>query len=249
MEGDHPDSEGHRHENDEATYCTNHCWAGHYVHRARRTPATAAPLDKGHFDDIFTETFDCDTVTPPVPTRQDSNVHINFTFNQRGGPNIFPYYRESVSGTNVYTNLDTGGTYTEIFTANSRDHKIVDNGDGTITIFSRAPAASAGTTPTVASSSWTPATSGSPSTSTTTAPPATRTKPGSPRLVPDHPRLHRGQHRRPRLLRGLAVVHHLGRSQTDSWNLAVYPAERGGGRGVLANAGSVPSGQPLGPRR
>ena len=28
----------------------------------------------------------------------------------------------------------TGGTYTNVFTANSRDHTIVDNGDGTITI-------------------------------------------------------------------------------------------------------------------
>ena len=101
------------------------------------TPATAAPLDKGHFDDTFTETFDCDSVAPPVPTRHDSTAHINFTFNQRGGPNVFPYYRESVSGTNVYTNLDTGGTYTEMFTSNNRDHKIVDNGDDTITIFSQ----------------------------------------------------------------------------------------------------------------
>jgi hypothetical protein len=39
-----------------------------------------------------------------------------------------------VRGTVVTTNLDTGGTYTNIFTANSRDHTIVDNGDGTITI-------------------------------------------------------------------------------------------------------------------
>src|SRR4029078_688688 len=37
-------------------------------------------------------------------------------------------------GTILYTNLDTGGTYTNVFTANSRDHTIVDNGDGTITI-------------------------------------------------------------------------------------------------------------------
>ena len=34
------------------------------------------------------------------------------------------------------TNLKTGGTFTNIFTANSRDHTIVDNGDGTITITS-----------------------------------------------------------------------------------------------------------------
>lgn len=98
------------------------------------TPATAAPLDKGHFHDVFTDFFDCDSVSPSVPTRQDGDVHVNFTFNLRGGPNVFPYYRESVSGTVVFTNLDTGGTYTNVFALNSRDHKIVDNGDGTITI-------------------------------------------------------------------------------------------------------------------
>jgi hypothetical protein len=54
-------------------------------------------------------------------------------FNQRGS-SAFPYYRESVHGTVVTTNLDTGGTYTNVFTSNSRDHVITDNGDGTITI-------------------------------------------------------------------------------------------------------------------
>jgi hypothetical protein len=34
----------------------------------------------------------------------------------------------------VTTNLETGGTFTNVFTANSRDHVIADNGDGTITI-------------------------------------------------------------------------------------------------------------------
>ena len=32
------------------------------------------------------------------------------------------------------TNLETGGTFTNVFTSNSRDQTIVDNGDGTITI-------------------------------------------------------------------------------------------------------------------
>ena len=61
------------------------------------------------------------------------NVHVNFNFNQRGS-SPFPYYRESVHGTVVTTNLETGGTFTNVFTSNSRDHSIVDNGDGTITI-------------------------------------------------------------------------------------------------------------------
>jgi hypothetical protein len=34
----------------------------------------------------------------------------------------------------VTTNLETGGTFTNVFTSNSRDQTIVDNGDGTITI-------------------------------------------------------------------------------------------------------------------
>ena len=37
-------------------------------------------------------------------------------------------------GTDVFTNLETGGTCTIVFSANSKDHVITDNGDGTITI-------------------------------------------------------------------------------------------------------------------
>jgi len=93
-------------------------------------PATARPIDKGHFHDVFTnDPYDCDG----TPAQDSGDVSGNFVFNQRGS-SPFPYYGESVHGTVVTTNLDTGGTYTNIFTANSRDHKIVDNGDGTITI-------------------------------------------------------------------------------------------------------------------
>ncbi len=62
-------------------------------------------------------------------------MRVNFLVNQRGGTkHPFPYYRESVHGTIVHTNLNTGGTFTEVFRNNSRDHRIVNNGDGTITI-------------------------------------------------------------------------------------------------------------------
>jgi hypothetical protein len=94
------------------------------------TPATAKPIDKGHFHDVFTgDVYDCDG----TQAQDSGDVSGNFVFNQRGS-SPFPYYRESVHGTVVTTNLDTGGTYTNVFTANSRDHTIVDNGDGTITI-------------------------------------------------------------------------------------------------------------------
>jgi hypothetical protein len=94
------------------------------------TPAGARPIDKGHFHDVFTsDVYDCDG----IPAQDSGDVSGNFVFNQRGS-SPFPYYRESVHGTVVTTNLETGGTFTNVFTSNSRDHSIVDNGDGTITI-------------------------------------------------------------------------------------------------------------------
>jgi hypothetical protein len=94
------------------------------------TWAIAAPLDKGHFDDVFTgDDYDCDG----TPAQDNGDIHVNFLFNQRGS-SAFPYYRESVHGTVVTTNLNTGGTYTNEFAGSSKDQTIVDNGDGTITI-------------------------------------------------------------------------------------------------------------------
>jgi hypothetical protein len=94
------------------------------------TPATAKPIDKGHFHDVFTgDVYDCDG----TQAQDSGDVSGNFVFNQRGS-SAFPYFRESVRGTIVTTNLENDGTYTNVFTANSRDHTIVDNGDGTITI-------------------------------------------------------------------------------------------------------------------
>ena len=94
------------------------------------TPATAAPIDKGHFHDVSTsDVYDCDG----TPAQDHFDVSGNFVFNQRGS-SPFPYFLNTVRGTAVTTNLATGGTYTNVFTANGRDHSIVDNGDGTITI-------------------------------------------------------------------------------------------------------------------
>jgi hypothetical protein len=94
------------------------------------TSATAQPIDKGHFHDVFTgDVFtDCG-----FPAQDSGDVSGNFVFNQRVS-SPFPYYRESVRGSIVTTNLATGGTYTNVFTATSKDQTIVDNGDGTITI-------------------------------------------------------------------------------------------------------------------
>ena len=97
---------------------------------AASTPAIAQPIDKGHFHDVFTsDVYDCEG----TPAQDSVDVYGNFVFNQRGS-SPFPYYRESVHGTVVTTNLNNGGTFTNIFSVSTRDHTIVDNGDGTITI-------------------------------------------------------------------------------------------------------------------
>jgi hypothetical protein len=93
-------------------------------------PAITAPIEKGHFHDVFTsDVYDCDG----TPAQDSVDVSVNFLFNLRGS-SPFPYFQESVHGTVVTTNLETGGTLTQVFSSNSRDHTIVDNGDGTITI-------------------------------------------------------------------------------------------------------------------
>lgn len=94
-------------------------------------PATAEPVEKGRFHDVFTEFFTCESTGTPV--RHDADVWVNVNVNLRGS-SPFPYSRESAHGTDVFTNLDTGGTFTNVFSVNSKDHVITDNGDGTITI-------------------------------------------------------------------------------------------------------------------
>lgn len=91
-------------------------------------PASAAPLENGRFHDVLDEDFDCDG----TPTHQGGDVYGQFTFIQRGSG--LAYFRASVRGTVVFTNTLTGGTYTNIFAANSRDLEVTDNGDGTLTI-------------------------------------------------------------------------------------------------------------------
>lgn len=92
------------------------------------TPANAEPIEKGHFHDVFTsDVYDCNG----TPAQDAVDVSGSFLVNQRSD---FSYFRESVHGSVVTTNLNTGGTLTQRFAISSRVHTIVDNGDGTITI-------------------------------------------------------------------------------------------------------------------
>lgn len=92
------------------------------------TPVNAQPIEKGHFHDVFTsDVYDCNG----TPAQDAVDVSGNFLVNQRGS---FSYFRESVHGTVVTTNLSTGGTLTQQFATSQSVHTIVDNGDGTRTL-------------------------------------------------------------------------------------------------------------------
>ena len=94
------------------------------------TPAAAQVSAKEHFHDSFvSDVYNCDGIRAVDSGEVDG--HLTAVLR---GSSPFPYFREHVSGTVVTTNLDTGGTFTNVFATNSHDHTIIDNGDGTITI-------------------------------------------------------------------------------------------------------------------
>jgi hypothetical protein len=91
-------------------------------------PADAEPIEKGHFHDVSTsDVYDCNG----TPAQDAVDVSGNFLVNQRG---TLSYFRESVHGTVVTTNLNTNGTLTQEVATSSRVHTIIDNGDGTRTV-------------------------------------------------------------------------------------------------------------------
>lgn len=94
-------------------------------------PAEAGTIDKGHFTEVIDSgPYDCDGL---VTAADSGEIRFNFRAVLRGS-SPFPYYVENTHGTVTTTNLDTGGTFTQVFSGTNRDHTITDNGDGTITI-------------------------------------------------------------------------------------------------------------------
>ena len=93
--------------------------------------ADARPIEKAHFINEFVDgPYDCDGLTTAV---DEGRVRVHVLGNLRGS-SPFPFHVENVNGTVVTTNLETGGTFTQKFANSGRDHTIVDNGDGTMTV-------------------------------------------------------------------------------------------------------------------
>jgi hypothetical protein len=105
-------------------------------------PAQAAPpTEHEHYSDELDEL---------LPTAEDiangmetfcGLVDVSLTGHVEGvvsrqirGNSEFPYFSDRFRGTFVYTNPETGLTFTIVTVANNKDLHVVDNGDGTLTI-------------------------------------------------------------------------------------------------------------------
>ena len=101
-------------------------------------PATAKPLERGHFQDSVSEEIEDFCASPDeqiagLTVQHDLEVHGAFLFNTHG-PDGLGYGLDTFHGTESFTNVDNGLSYTNVFTHVGKDLKVTDNGDGTLTI-------------------------------------------------------------------------------------------------------------------
>ena len=94
------------------------------------TPAAAAPVEKGRFHDTGSELLE-DVCAVDVVFAWD--VSGSFHGVPHGSDGLV-HYRDSVRGSETYTNTVTGRSYTLQFSGAHRDHEVTDNGDGTLSI-------------------------------------------------------------------------------------------------------------------
>jgi hypothetical protein len=91
--------------------------------------AGAKPLEHDHFHDEEHETV----VECGLTLQHDRVVDGHFLVNPHG-PDGLAYAGEQLRGTDTFTNLANGHTSVTTFTFASRDLRVTDNGDGTLTI-------------------------------------------------------------------------------------------------------------------
>jgi hypothetical protein len=94
-------------------------------------PAAAAPLEHEHFHDVSSEVIEefCGDLT----VREDVDITGVLLGNAHGRDGLI-YFSERLHGTVSWTNLANGKSFTAVFNQISKDLKVTDNGDGTLTI-------------------------------------------------------------------------------------------------------------------
>ncbi len=94
------------------------------------TPASAAVIEHRHFVDSGTEPFD---FCPGINAEVAWHDRVHEVIRTRGQEGLV-HFSANVHGQSVFTNLDTGRTYSSVYNFLDKDLDVVDNGDGTLTI-------------------------------------------------------------------------------------------------------------------
>lgn len=98
---------------------------------AATSPAAAKPIDQDNFHDETSTVIEefCGDLT----VREDFVIDGTVLFNPHGRDGL-AYYAEQVHFTQSWTNLANGKSLTHVSSTLSKDLKVTDNGDGTLTI-------------------------------------------------------------------------------------------------------------------
>ena len=96
-------------------------------------PAAAEPLEHVHFDNV--ESFVIEEFCGDLTVRVDVDSRVSLLVRTQGSEGLV-YFQENIHGTVSITNLATGKSFTNVVTFVSKDLKVTDNGDGTLTITS-----------------------------------------------------------------------------------------------------------------
>jgi hypothetical protein len=92
-------------------------------------PVGAAPADQGHFHDVGSEPDElCG-----LAVQHDFDVTGSYRLVAQGRDGL-AYFGENQHGVESWTNVATGKSFGHRFAVSTRDTKVTDNGDGTLTI-------------------------------------------------------------------------------------------------------------------
>jgi hypothetical protein len=95
--------------------------------------AQAEPLERERVHETGSEVFEDFCEIEGLTVLVEWENFINFTFVPRGTDQL-AYAIATVHGWTSWTNVDTGLTLTQVYNVVDKDHKVTDNGDGTLTI-------------------------------------------------------------------------------------------------------------------
>jgi hypothetical protein len=95
--------------------------------------ASAKPLERGEFHEETTEIVGDFYGVPGLTLQVDSTTEGRFMLNPHG-PDGLAYGLEHLTVTTVFTNVANGNAVTSVEAFLSKDLRVTDNGDGTLTI-------------------------------------------------------------------------------------------------------------------